>query len=280
MMAFIRAFEEKLLEQFSLGKIFGTTHTCIGQEANAVAIVTALDREKDTIWSNHRCHGHFLAYCGNAYGLFSEILGKKGGVCGGRGGSQHLAYRNFFSSGIQGGLAAIGVGTAIGDKRQGAISTVFLGDGTMGQGSVYEALNMASLWDAPILFVVEDNGIAQTTDRYLGVAGDVSRRAEPFGIRSTSLKSTNIGELLEVAREAARYVREEGKPYWLHIETTRLMAHSKSDDTRDASFVAELWKDDCLISVAPPSAERAIIDSEIVAYVNEAFALADAGEDA
>ncbi len=280
MMVFIRAFEQKLLEQFSLGKIFGTTHTCIGQEANAVAIVTSLNQEKDTIWSNHRCHGHFLAYSGNAYGLFAEILGKRDGICGGRGGSQHLAHQNFFSSGIQGGLAAIGVGTALGDKRKGAITTVFLGDGTMGEGSVYEALNMASLWRAPVLFVVEDNGIAQTTPRYLGVAGDISKRAEPFGIRSLSVRSTDVVDLISVAIEAIEYVRQTGRPFWLHIETTRLVAHSKGDDTRDATFIAELWNEDCLSTVAPLLAERGSIDSAIRAYVNEAFVLAEMGEDA
>lgn len=278
MMVFIRAFEEKLLEQFGQGNIYGTTHTCIGQEANAVAIVTALDRDRDTIWSNHRCHGHFLAYCGNAYGLFAEILGKKDGICGGRGGSQHLAFRNFFSSGIQGGLAPIGVGTAIGDKRKGAISVVFLGDGTMGEGSVYEALNMASLWQAPVLFVVEDNGIAQTTDKYLGVAGEISKRAEPFGIRSLSLKSTDVNELLEVARDSIDYVREMCKPFWLHIETARLMAHSKSDDSRDESLVAKLWESDCVSKVALSIVERASIDAEIATYIDDAFALAVAGE--
>jgi TPP-dependent pyruvate/acetoin dehydrogenase alpha subunit len=278
MMAFIRTFEEKLLEQFGQGKIFGTTHTCIGQEANAVSIITSLERDRDTIWSNHRCHGHFLAYCGNAYGLFAEILGKKDGVCGGRGGSQHLAYRNFFSSGIQGGLASIGVGTALGDKRNGAISTVFLGDGTMGEGSVYEALNMASLWNAPVLFVIEDNGIAQTTDKHLGVAGEISKRAEPFGIRSASLKSTYVHELIKASRDAIEYVRVESKPFWLHIETTRLMAHSKSDDTRDPSYVADLWAEDCLPKVAPSMAERTAIDAEIASYIDEAFALAEAGE--
>ncbi len=279
LMVFIRSFEEKLLEQFSQGKIFGTTHTCIGQEANAVAIVTSLDRERDTIWSNHRCHGHFLAYCGNAYRLFAEILAKKEGICGGRGGSQHLAHRNFFSSGIQGGLATIGVGTALGDKFRGAISTVFLGDGTMGEGSIYEALNMASLWLAPVLFVVEDNGIAQTTDKHLGVAGDVGKRAEPFGIRSASIKSTDVKELLKVAREAINYVRREGKPFWLHIETTRLMAHSKSDDTRDASYVAELWEADCLTRFAMLPAERESCNAEVATYINEAFLLAEAGQD-
>jgi len=201
-------------------------------------------------------------------------------VCGGRGGSQHLAYRNFFSSGIQGGLVTIGVGTALADKRKGAVSVVFLGDGTVGQGSVYEALNMASLWQAPTLFVVEDNGIAQTTDKHLGVAGAIGRRAEPFGIRSASLKSTDVRELMGAARRAIDYVRYEGKPFWLHIETTRLMAHSKSDDTRDSLFVAELWKADCLSRVAPPSLERTAIDAEIKKYINKAFSLAEAGENA
>lgn len=280
LMVFIRKFEEKLLEQFNQGKIFGTTHTCIGQEADAVAVVTALDSELDTVWSNHRCHGHFLAYCGNAYGLFAEILGKKDGVCGGRGGSQHLAYRNFFSSGIQGGLASIGVGTALADKEKGAVSAVFLGDGTMGEGSVYEALNMASIWGAPILFVIEDNGIAQTTYKQLAVGGDIGKRAEPFGINSASLRSTDVYELSEVSREAINYVRSECKPFWLHIETTRLMAHSKGDDTRPDDFIAELWKEDCLAKVAPSQSLCAEIDAEITAYINEAFLHAEQGEDA
>jgi pyruvate dehydrogenase E1 component alpha subunit/2-oxoisovalerate dehydrogenase E1 component len=153
-MSLIRRFEQSLLDLFSKGKIFGTTHTCQGQEANAVGIVNNLDRERDTIWSNHRCHGHFLAYCGDAYRLYAEILGRTTGVCAGRGGSQHLAWGSFFSSGIQGGLVPLAVGTAYAKKSEGAVSCVFLGDGTMGEGTVYEGLNMASLWGAPVLFVV------------------------------------------------------------------------------------------------------------------------------
>ena len=279
LMLFIRLFEEKLLAQFSAGKIFGTTHTCIGQEANAVSLLSAADREIDTVWSNHRCHGHFLAYCGDAYRLFAELLAKKQGVCGGRGGSQHLAYRNFFSSGIQGGLASIAVGTALADRDKDAISIVFLGDGTMGEGSVYEALNMASLWGSPVLFVVEDNGIAQTTPKTLGVAGDIAQRAMPFGIKSRSIRSTNVFELKDVAAEAVSYVRAEKKPFWLHIETNRLMAHSKGDDTRDPDIVAELWRTDCLTLAAPKSVDmKAEIEAEIASYLAEAFAAAEQGE--
>jgi TPP-dependent pyruvate/acetoin dehydrogenase alpha subunit len=281
LMLFVRVFEETLLAHFSTGSISGTTHTSIGQEANAVSIVTCLDRDIDTIWSNHRCHGHFLSYCGDAVGLFSEILGKKAGVCGGRGGSQHLAYRNFFSSGVQGGLAAIAVGTGFGNKERGAISVAFLGDGTMGEGSVYEALNMAALWRSPVLFVVEDNGIAQTTDKRLGVAGGIRERAIGFGIESRSVKSTDVRELQTVASEAIAYVRDERRPFWLHIETTRLAAHSKGDDTRDLATIDEMCKRDCLRQIAPANTSlRSNIEQQVIAYVEEAFTIAQAGDDA
>jgi acetoin:2,6-dichlorophenolindophenol oxidoreductase subunit alpha len=280
MMLFIRKFEEKLLHEYGSGKISGTTHTCIGQEANAVAIISCLDRSIDSIWSNHRCHGHFLSYCGDAYSLFSEILAKKNGVCGGRGGSQHLAHRNFFSSGIQGGLATIAVGAALADKGKGALSVVFLGDGTMGQGNIYEALNMASLWNIPVLFVVEDNAIAQTTEKHLSVAGDIRMRAEAFGVESQSIASTDIFNLTEAASNAVSYVRHSKKPFWLHIETSRLMAHSKGDDTRDPDAVAKLWHTDCLAQATPDQALKAIIEEEITAYVAEAFNAAWQGEDA
>lgn len=101
-MMLIRLVEERLLDLFSQGLLFGTTHTSIGQEANAVGVVNALDRDRDIIWSNHRCHGHFIAYSGEVEGLFAEIMGRVTGICGGRGGSQHLCFRNFHSNGIQG----------------------------------------------------------------------------------------------------------------------------------------------------------------------------------
>ena len=279
-MLFIRRFEQKLLEQFSQGRIFGTTHTCIGQEANAVAVIQSLDLENDTVWSNHRCHGHYLAYSGDAVGLFSEILGKKQGVCAGRGGSQHLARKNFFSSGIQGGLAPIAVGTALADKNRGGISVVFLGDGTMGEGAVYESLNMASLWKAPVLFVVEDNGIAQSTDKKHGVSGEIGDRAKPFAIKSKSISSTDVRVLFKESQSAIQYVRDNQMPFWLHIETIRLMAHSKGDDTRDAKVVHELWKNDCLQKVAPEQMMQTQIGKDMDEYIVHAFEAALTGEDA
>lgn len=280
-MSFIRQFETRLLDLFSQGLMAGTTHTCIGQEANAVAIMDALDTQIDTVWSNHRCHGHFLAYCGDAYRLFAEILGRETGVCAGRGGSQHLAWRNFFSSGIQGGLVPLAVGTAYADKSAGAITTVFLGDGTMGEGYVYEGLNLASLWDCPVLFVVEDNGIAQTTPRPKGVAGEVGQRAAPFGIKSCTINSTDVEELRGAAREAANYVRSEGKPFWLHIETTRLHAHSKGDDTRPEEELAELRKRDCLDIARSRVGEQAeALDDVVRTFIDQCFEAAMADPEA
>lgn len=231
-MRLIRTVEETLLDLFTRNELFGTTHTCIGQEANAVGVINALDRERDMIWSNHRCHGHFLAYCGHVNGLLAEILGKVTGVCGGRGGSQHLHWRNFASSGVQGGFVPAAVGSAYAERDNGAVSVVFMGDGTLGEGVVYECLNLASLWSAPVLFVVEDNGIAQTTPKRLAVAGSINKRAEAFGVRAVSCDTTDADEIHAIASELIDYVRSKSRPAWFHINTVRLGPHSKGDDTR------------------------------------------------
>ncbi len=239
-MSLIRAFEKLLLELFSKNKLFGTTHTCIGQEANAVALMEVLDRKRDMIFSNHRCHGHFLAYCGHVEKLLAEIMGKPEGVCGGRGGSQHLHWHNFTSNGIQGGLIPCALGAAKAEAANGAISVVFLGDGTMGQGIVYECLNLAALWSLPVIFVIEDNGIAQTTPRWMAVSGSIAKRADHFGVRSLSIDSSDVMDILPVAKEAVNYARTHAKPVWLHIACARLGPHSKGDDLRPQNEIEGL----------------------------------------
>ncbi len=235
-MALIRRVESGLLDLFARNLLFGTTHTCLGQEADAVGVIGALDRGRDLVFSNHRCHGHFLAYCGKAHGLVAEIMGRATGVCGGRGGSQHLHWNNFFSNGIQGGMSPIAVGAALAEKEAGGIACIFLGDGTLGQGVLYESLNMASLWNAPVLFVVEDNAIAQTTPGSLNLAGEVGVRAAAFGIRGFHHAGTDVEAILTLAAEAVDYVRS-GRPAWLHLETVRMGPHSKGDDTRPAEEI-------------------------------------------
>lgn len=270
-MRVIRIFEHTLLDMFSRNELFGTTHTCLGQEANAVGVISALDRERDIIWTNHRCHGHFLAYGGPIEQLFAEIMGRRSGVCGGRGGSQHLCWRNFYSNGIQGGIAPLAVGCAMAEKSSGAIAAVFIGDGTTGEGALYESLNMASLWSLPVLFVVEDNGIAQTTPRSLGVSGLIRERARPFGIDCHNYRGTDVREIHALAREIAARVRTSGRPAWLHLETIRLGPHSKGDDTRDKPEIEALRALDPLAIHGSRIANRERIDTLCQSIVTAAL---------
>ena len=270
-MLLIRMFEQRLLDLFVRNEVFGTTHTSMGQEANAVGVIDALNRDSDIVWSNHRCHGHFLAYCGQISPLFAEILGRRTGVCGGRGGSQHLHWRNFTSSGIQGGLVAAAVGAAYAERDSGAISCVFLGDGTMGQGSIYEALNLASLWSAPVLFVIEDNEIAQTTPRSLGVAGSISERAMPFGVRSLSYEGTDVRDISEHARDLVSYVRAASRPAWFHIRTVRMGPHSKGDDTRSREEILLAQKKDPLCIIRSQLSSHDEIDSRCESLIEAAL---------
>ena len=274
----IRRFEETVLESFPRGVFFGTTHTYLGQEANAVGVLSHL-QEQDVVFSNHRCHGHFLAYGGDMHALFAELMGRATGVCGGRGGSQHLHWRNFYSNGVQGGILPIATGMALAEKyrRSGGMVVAFLGDGTLGEGILYEALNMASLWSAPILFVLENNHIAQTTPVELAVAGDISTRFTAFDIENVVLNTSDVLEILPAAGELVMQVRQQGKPGALILHTCRFAPHSKGDDTRDPAQVDRLRQQRDPIAIHASrltNAERATIDAEVNTEILEAFQLA------
>ena len=249
-MLLIRRTEETLLYMFSKGLLNGTVHTCIGQEACSVGVIDALDREKDIVFSNHRAHGHFLAYFDDLRGLAAEILGKAIGVCGGIGGSQHIHKPNFFTNAIQGGIVPCAVGAALAEKMSGrnAIVVVFLGDGTMGQGVVYESFNIASLWKLPVLFVLEDNQYAQTTPKTAAHSGSLSARALPYGIESKSIEGFDVFSVNLAAKQAVEYTRMNCKPYFLHIETYRFGPHSKGDDYRDKREI-ELYREKDPLSI-------------------------------
>lgn len=242
-MLLVRRTEERLLALFNRGLVSGTTHACIGQEANAVGIIGLLDPGRDHVVSNHRCHGHYLAFGGSLAGLMGEVLGLDGGVCAGRGGSQHLRDGGFLSNGIQGGGAPVACGLALGARlagREGGVTALCLGDGTLGQGVLYEALNMAALWSLPVLFLVEDNGYAQTTPAADAVAGSMVARGAAFGIRTAEIDSTDVLALRDFGREAVGAVRDSGRPLFAVVHTQRLCAHSKGDDTRPPEAVAAL----------------------------------------
>ena len=245
----IREVEHRLLDLFSAGKLFGTIHTCIGQELVGAAVAQSLT-PGDLIFSNHRCHGHFLARTGDVDGLIAEVMGKKTGVCGGRGGSQHLCdlTRGFFSNGIQGGIVPIAAGLAYSLELRGSpdIAVVFIGDGTLGEGTVYETLNIISKWELPLLVVLENNGYAQSTPQSQTLAGDIASRAAAFDLPIRLGSIWEPEKLLDQAAECVGYVRQRRCPLLFQVDTYRLMAHSKSDDDRDPAEIAAFWKKDPL----------------------------------
>ncbi len=238
----IRFFENRLLELFSEGKLFGTTHTYVGQEAVAISSISHLKKE-DVVFSNHRCHGHYLAKENDPKSLLAEIMGKNSGACGGRGGSQHISRNNFFSNGIQGGILPNALGMAFAEKfrRSPNIVVVFIGDGTLGEGSTYESMNLASLWKVPLLIVLENNQYAQTTSVNDNLAGEIIDRAKSFGIKSNEVKTNDVSELYPLFGRIINNMRQDGEPFFQLVNTYRINAHSKGDDFRDKKEI-DFWK--------------------------------------
>jgi TPP-dependent pyruvate/acetoin dehydrogenase alpha subunit len=265
-MLFIRRFEETVLELFERGLLNGTTHACVGQEADAVAIAEHLG-DHDHMFSNHRCHGHYLARTGDALGLIAEIMGKPEGVCGGIGGSQHLCASGFMSNGVQGGIVPNAAGIALAKQLDGGVglSVVFIGDGTLGEGVTYETLNVASLWKLRLVIVLEDNGWAQSTPASANLAGSIRERFAAFGLAVFEIDSTDVEELDAFAERALAQAREKEGPVVIVIHTYRLCHHSKNDDNRPAEEVAARWALDPVEIHGRrlgPSA-RAAIDAEV-----------------
>jgi len=277
----IRKFEEKLLELFYEGKLFGTIHTCIGEEWIAVAAANST-KKNDTFFSNHRGHGHFLAKTGNMAGLFSEIMGKIEGICKGIGGSQHLYSPGFFSNGIQGGMVPISTGYAFSEKinKSGNICIVFIGDGTLGQGIVYESMNIASKWELPLLIVVENNKISQSTLQSETFAGTIKNRAKAFDIQYHKSNTWQWENLLDDFINAVNYVRDNSKPFMLEVETFRLRAHSKGDDTRDPVIISEYEKKDPLNRVLLNKSIRENMLREVNVEIESALSKAKEAKDA
>jgi len=275
----IREVENKLLELFSQGKLFGTVHTCIGQEFIGVAVAKCLS-ENDSIFSNHRGHGHFIAYTQNLVGLIGEVMGKSIGVCGGRGGSQHLYENNFFSNGIQGGIVPVSAGIALAHKllNNKAISVVFIGDGTLGEGVLYETLNIVSKWQLPHLIICENNSYSQSTSQNEVLSGSITARAASFGIETVELDTWNYGNLIDKMKECVEFVRSSNKPLFCKVNTYRLMAHSKGDDNRDKNELKHYWDLDPLNKIKAQfenNPDFIKIQNEITLIVNEAVDIAE-----
>jgi 2-oxoisovalerate dehydrogenase E1 component len=269
----IRKTEQLLLDLFGRGLLSGTTHTCLGQELCQMSVVRALCNPADIVLSNHRNHGHFLTYSGEFTGLLAEIMGRELGVCGGIGGSQHLAYRHFHSNGVQGGMTAIGAGHALAHKLRGStgIVTVIVGDGTLGQGLLYESMNLASAWTLPMLFVVENNGIAQTTPTADTTGGSIAQRGSAFGLKVWQLDDAQP-DFLASAENIVDEVRSSRRPGFLVIDTCRLGPHSKGDDMRDASEMQRIRERDPLMQLGRllPQSERRLLEEAAEDFVEAA----------
>lgn len=240
----IRHFEKALLDLFATGEVSGTTHTCLGQEYIPVALSPLL---RDAfVFSNHRGHGHYLAQTGDPEGLLAEILGRQGAPCHGVGGSQHLHRDNYLSTGIQGESAAVAVGVALHAKRTepGQLVAAYIGDGTWGEGSVYEALNLAQLWRLPLLVLVENNGIAQSTRTERQMAGTIAGRAAAFGVNHHHIDTRDIRRIRAELIPRIEQMRAESTPLVVEFTTHRIGPHSKGDDTRSAEEIATVCAHD------------------------------------
>jgi 2-oxoisovalerate dehydrogenase E1 component len=241
----IRKVEEALCALFRKGSLNGTVHTCIGQEFSALSFCTQIEKS-DFIFSNHRCHGHYMAFTGDCAGLIAEIMGRKSGICGGIGGSQHLCKDNFFTNGVQGGIVPVAAGMALANKLENSnnIGIVFIGDGTLGEGVVYETLNIVSKWKIPLLIVLENNLYAQSTPQHLTLAGDILSRPKSFDIETFEDSTERYEELFRNAKRSIDYVRNNRKPAFHLVHTYRLGAHSTGDDFRDRGEIESYEKKD------------------------------------
>ena len=230
-MCLIRYFEEAVIEIHSSGELIGPVHPYIGEEAVAVGACAAL-RDDDRIAGNHRSHGHPIAKGGDVKRAMAEILGKVGGFCKGKGGSMHLAD---FSIGILGesGIVAssvpIATGAALASKlgKKDFVSLVFFGDGASNQGACHESMNMASLWDLPVIFLCENNGYAITTSYKNSVSVDhVSDRASAYGMPGVLVDGQDAIAVWEATNEAVRRARAGEGPTLIEAMTYRFEDHS------------------------------------------------------
>ncbi len=245
LMLSIRYFEQELLALFAREQINGTTHTCLGQEYIPVTINDLLIAE-DFLLSNHRGHGHYIARFGDPQGLLAEITGRVGAICNGVGGSQHIYRSGYLSTGVQGENVPVAAGIALHLKRTHAhaLALVYIGDGTWGEGSVYEALNIVQLWGLPLVVVVENNGIAQSTPIERNMAGTIEGRARAFGVAYAAVHGTDVMAIRRTLTPYFQAVRATRQPLIVEFKTYRQGPHSKGDDTRSPQALAALQQFD------------------------------------
>jgi len=232
-MRIIRDFEERLHDEFATGEIPGFVHLYAGEEASAVGVCQHLT-DVDVIASTHRGHGHCIAKGCDVSAMMKEIYGRRDGLCGGKGGSMHIADLSLGmlgANGIVGGGPPLICGAALTAKtlKTGGVAIAFVGDGGSNQGTTLEAYNLASVWHLPAIFVVEDNGYAESTAAAWSVSGSQSQRAAGFGMPATEVDGHDFFAVHEAAGSAIARARAGDGPSLLHVRLNRYFGHFEGD---------------------------------------------------
>jgi len=261
-MFLIRKFEEKAGQLYGAGKIGGFCHLYIGQEAVVIGILSSVKSE-DTVVTSYRDHGHILARGVDPKLVMAELTGRKDGISKGKGGSMHMfSKKNRFygGHGIVGAQVPIGVGLGFAHKyrEEKKISRVYVGDGAMSNGQVFEAFNLASLWELPVLFIIENNKYGMGTAVNRSAAGnELFERATVFGIKGEKINGMNFFDVSEAAIRAREYIYENSKPYVIEMDTYRYRGNSMSDPAtyRSKDEVNDMKSNDPLLNM-----KKALID--------------------
>ena len=233
----IRRFEERAIELVHSGQIVGGIHPYIGQEAVAAGVCAAL-RDDDMITSTHRGHGHCLAKGAAVHRMFAELLGKEAGYCRGKGGSMHIAdpeTGNLGANAIVGGSAGIATGAALSAKMRGSgqVAVCFFGDGALGQGLLYESMNMASLWKLPVIYVCENNLYGEYTPGSETVAGEILSRPRALGVHAESVDGQDVQAVYATMQRLVERARRGEGPAFLECKTYRYYGHHVGDVNRE-----------------------------------------------
>jgi len=298
LMRTIRSFEERVVELVNRGEIPGATHEYSGEEAVAVGVCSAL-RETDVITSTHRGHGHLIAKGADLGRMMAELTGRESGLNHGRGGSMHAADLSLGILGANGIVAAgapmaAGAAWAARSRGEDSVAIAFFGDGGVNQGVLAETMNMAVIWEIPMVFVCENNGFAVTLRADRAIAGSITGRALAYGMAAETVDGMDVNAVLDAASSAVRRARDGLGPSFLECRTYRFVGHNTGEKYLGLSYRTDdeiaQWRirDPLEITGERISSDtRVAIDSEVEAALDDAvgFALdsprpdpADAGE--
>jgi acetoin:2,6-dichlorophenolindophenol oxidoreductase subunit alpha len=270
-MAKIRAFEEQVNELYKGAKMPGLAHLYVGEEGVAVGVCEALRRD-DVITSTHRGHGHCLAKGASVHRMFAELLGKEAGYCRGKGGSMHIADQdtgNLGANAIVGGSAGIATGAALSAKMRGTdqVAVCFFGDGALGQGLLYEAMNMAALWALPVIYVCENNLYGEYTPCGDTIAGEILGRARAFGIHAECVDGQDVQAVNATMRRLVERARRGEGPAFLECKTYRYYGHHVGDVNREYRTRDEekewMTQHDPLLTLAGRLTAQKLVEAEV-----------------